>query len=502
MPMRASRITTEKSTPTCEGTDIRKLRYRKEVKSAMYNSEIQELLEKHYGSHKSSLTIGSSRKSKRTFYYAYNEEILSIRDALNGLPKNSISNLAALVQSFDEKECSQCACYSENDRGEWQLHFYKIQSVNYHKSVGNKVAATLILSKYPVVSLSENAPFFYGVFERHLPAFQNEKPVERVSYWVNKNIQSNIAFRGFAADFFSLVGEAEKKYILKDVGRTILHTGCFLPSVGPADLIAFHNPRELNRTFFRQEPRELGINLNLNKLDINTAWIIAMITPRVSPKEVSQLDPRIVGAALSKHILFEGLSNSNDSIIEFCANYIANRINDLQPNHSFVGIRICAWDYVRMALELQVPIRLYFSSYGELVRQHDRLAEKLNRKQLEQEASIPLLRTPSVFDALEQGLSLLDPSIQRIRDLDRLMEEGATQNNCVVSYRDRIRKDIIAIFSWDHYENRYTIEFSLDDKGRYVLAQIKGKDNQEAPRAVVKDLLQMLERMNYPDRQV
>ena len=51
----------------------------------------------------------------------------------------------------------QCACITEYDSESWNISFYEIIGIRYHRSFGGHIAASVILGKKPVVSLSSDA---------------------------------------------------------------------------------------------------------------------------------------------------------------------------------------------------------------------------------------------------------------------------------------------------------------------------------------------------------
>ena len=127
----------------------------------MYNDLIKDLLKKHFGEPRSSLTIGALGETdgKMYFYSLEKEkEIIAIRDFL-GMNQlvDGIEKLPELRQSIpdkgeDEPEIPQCVCFRESE-GNWYAYFHKITGVHYHRTYGNKVAATLQIDHFPSAML-------------------------------------------------------------------------------------------------------------------------------------------------------------------------------------------------------------------------------------------------------------------------------------------------------------------------------------------------------------
>ncbi len=459
----------------------------------MYNEEVKVLLETHFGPPQRSRTIGGPARSKTNSLYYYDldfEKILPIRAFLETHSKK-VGELGELTLLFDKKkEREFCARYSEDESG-WRIELYLIRGISYHKSYGGHIGASLILSRYPLLTLAETAPLLFGYWTSFLIA---DRPTNRFSYHVNVSLSQSSAFREFTASFFSLVGEKERQYILKDLGRAIKQFGCFLPPVELPDLLAFHNPADLVRHYM---PADTNLKLNYNKLDLNSAFIISMLAPVVRADDLRRLDPSVSAAAISKRIIYDKF-DSEDSVIEFIASYYSIREQSVAPSNC-QAMKAFAWEYARLALETDTPVRLDFSC-NRLLKEHDRLAEKSRSEAEERERHLPLVAVPSVYDALEEGLLAADPAFERIRDTQRLAEEGESQHNCVFSYRKSIRSDKTAIFHWDHEGGSYTLEFSIENNGPYVLRQIKDRYNEEADSLTKRTVKQILDLINLQRR--
>lgn len=177
----------------------------------MYNNLVKELLKKHFGESRSSLAIGDdSEPEGRIYFYSLDKEkeIAAIRDLL-GMRHlvDGIDKLPELKQSIPDKgdddiERPQCVCFREGD-GHWSAYFHWITGVHYHRTYGNKVAATLQIDEQPFVMLSDCDDEFFGFWRkirtRKRVPYNNR---EGLSYWMNKALKTNERFRSFAVDYF------------------------------------------------------------------------------------------------------------------------------------------------------------------------------------------------------------------------------------------------------------------------------------------------------------
>lgn len=451
----------------------------------MYNDEIKDLLEKHYGAPKRTLIIEGDCniiRGKRIYYYTfpYTEKTLIIRDALNEtLTQGEDSSFVEVTQMYSgatnttREKLNQCACYREYD-GDWIIEFYEIVGVRYHRSFGKRIAASLILGKYPVVSLSSSEPqSFYGFWARTILQRINAKrqTTEGLSYWVNKNLFYNITFRHFAMDFFILMGNHSKTYILKDIGRTIMKYGFFLPSIRFEEIKSYHTPKEFISAIM---PTADHIGINLNTLDLNMAYVIGTIASVVNRhdwKYLKNLSSDVISTSFSLNMIFDGV-RIEDIISGYYQHKLRNETYYYETVHEY------ARDYGRMCIESSVPIRLGYSYQG-LVSAHDELSRLITRRSREQDLILPLITTPSKFDFLEEQLNRFFPGeFERIRDTKRLLEEGEDQHNCVYSRRYLVRCDRAAIFHWDYAGESCTIQFAMDHQGEYYVEEIKAKYNE------------------------
>ncbi len=469
----------------------------------MYNDDIKKLLEKHFGKPQNTLTIDSGLKRDGCIYYFSlpdNDKVLQIRDILNqGLGRNNDAVATELRQIYQnnsdakKESAPQCACYTEYE-GKWRVRIYRINGVRYHRSLGRRIAASIILSKEPVVSLydSDFETSFFG-FWSHYVFRENAKRqlTEGMSYWINKNLLYNQCFRGFAAELLSLVGEQSKNYIFKDIGRTIKKYGVFLPTVAFERIIKLHTPKEFALLTIPDAKR---INVNLNTIDLNKAHVLSKIVPFIRESDWKYLrtfPSEIVSNIVTLNALFEGIKTE-----DIVAEYYKCMVEDEGEWYS-QSVKDYARDYGRMCLELNIPISLRHS-YKGLIQAHNELSKLINRKANEKEFDIPLVAIPSRFDVLEKNLELLYPAeFERIRDARRLLREGEEQHNCVFSRKGIVRRDRAAIFHWDYAGDgkNYTVQFAADGQGEFFVEEIRAKYNEACTPIARAELREILSRV-------
>lgn len=447
------------------------------------NAIVKDLLEKHFGPPQKTLVIdGRSQRSSKLFFYTLQdkENVLSIRDALNdSLREEEINGFVEITRLYapqrkkPDLHANQCACFTEND-GEWMVDFYIIEGIRYHKSLGKRIAASLILSKHPFVCLSSrNSDSFYGFWGRQCYSRKEAKlqTGEGLSYWVNKNLYYNDGFRCFSIDFFSMMGMRSNNYILKDIGRAIQRHGFFLPPVSFEKVTRYHTPKEFVSAIM---PSAGLLGINLNTLDLNMAFFICellRVTSRQDWKYLKALSYEVVSRLFSLNVLFEG-AKAEDVVAAY---YQHSLVDEMDPE----DVGQYAKDYGRMCIELNRTVNLGYS-YRGLVRAHNELSRTINHQVLVQDLNTPLIAEPSRFDSLEEQLNNHFPGeFERIKDARRLLKEGEAQHNCVFSRRHLVRIDVASIFHWNYDGCSYTIQFGMDQFGSFRVEEIKGKYNAE-----------------------
>ena len=389
----------------------------------MNSACVKGILEKRFGMPKKTLTLnGKSKSNSCTYYYTLSNEpeILKTRDVLDaGLPKSEYGKMEQLTQMYPtpprgRNSDLQCACIAEYDSESWNISFYEIIGIRYHRSFGGHIAASVILGKKPVVSLSSDASpeTFYGFWGR--TCYQRKAQSMRgMSYWVNKNMYFNPSFRVFAVDFFFHEAVQTKHFILKDIARTIEKYGYLLLPLPFTEICKYHTPKDLMKSMM---PHLEELGKNLNSVDLNLAYVISVlsnVTSRRDLKYLKMFPEELVHNSFSLNALFEGLGSD-----EAVSGYYQYALRDEWFDDEEVAEY--AKDYGHMCIANGVEVRLGYSYQG-LVKAHDEVSKLDRTRSREHELESPLLSVPSRFDVLEQYFEDNYPGeFERIKDTRRL----------------------------------------------------------------------------------
>lgn len=137
-------------------------------------------------------------------------------------------------------------------------------------------------------------------------------------------------------------------------------------------------------------------------------------------------------------------------------------------------------DYIDMTFDShEENHHLNIKSMNRLIREHDELVQRIERKVYEEDIKSVKVKKNSVFNHL--ATMLPEDQFEWIRDGERLFKEGHEQHNCVISYASCITDDDSAIYSAIINGHRYTIEFVYHERFKtYEIAQMFLACNKEA----------------------
>lgn len=149
-------------------------------------------------------------------------------------------------------------------------------------------------------------------------------------------------------------------------------------------------------------------------------------------------------------------------------------------------------DYIDMMLNSHKENHhLNIKSMNRLIREHDELVQRIERKVYEEEIKNVKVNKNSVFNHL--ATMLPEDQFEWIQDGERLFREGCEQHNCVITYASYITEDNSAIYSAVINGHRYTIEFVYDEEFKtYEVAQMFLACNKEAYSEDVEYLDELL----------
>lgn len=137
-------------------------------------------------------------------------------------------------------------------------------------------------------------------------------------------------------------------------------------------------------------------------------------------------------------------------------------------------------DYIDMTFDShEENHHLNIKSMNRLIREHDELVQRIERKVYEEDIKNVKVKKNSVFNHL--ATMLPENQFEWIRDGERLFREGHEQHNCVISYASCITDDDSAVYSAVINSHRYTIEFVYNERFKtYEIAQMFLACNKEA----------------------
>lgn len=252
------------------------------------------------------------------------------------------------------------------------------------------------------------------------------------------------------------------------------------------DIFLFHNKKEY---FLSKYKTAQDLNIKWNKLNLNLSYMIMKSYPYVTEKSRNILiqirNPLIIRNM--KEIYNRKLK---DKIVNFLSGIIIYRISEFStqddyevietgvlPEEQGENMRLAATDYVDMCMQRKIKVRLDIKTEKHLNKLHD----AVNRADYDKETGKVEVPKKSRFYKLR---AILPEEFEWIKTRKRLIMETKIQHHCVWKYADNITNDKSAIYSYVDYDGRfsedgaskrYTIEFCMDEKGKYYVSQTQGR---------------------------
>ena len=151
-------------------------------------------------------------------------------------------------------------------------------------------------------------------------------------------------------------------------------------------------------------------------------------------------------------------------------------------------------DIFILAKETRTPIEINAKSLNGIIRYHDTLVEKLNKKNERQFAREIKIQydTNKIWLNIDKKLKESDLNIYVLNSPGLLKKEGIEMNHCVGSYIENVRRGISYIFHIDYDSKPYTCELKITKKGETIINQIKGAYNSTAPRSLKKEIMKLI----------
>lgn len=151
-------------------------------------------------------------------------------------------------------------------------------------------------------------------------------------------------------------------------------------------------------------------------------------------------------------------------------------------------------DIFRLSKETRTPIKINAKSLNGIIRYHNTLVEKLNRKnerQLAREIKIQY-DTNKIWIDIDKKLKESDLNIQVLNSPGLLKKEGIEMHHCVGSYIENVRRGTSYIFHIKYNNKPYTCELKVTTKGKIIINQIKGVYNSTAPRSLRNKIMKII----------
>lgn len=436
--------------------------------------DIYDVLSKHYERH-SSLFLTREAKNKEAFFYNFRcpQNAQQMIEAMNAMSQSSEMPVKSLEAKFYDKRISAYRCedylvkvseHKSPNSYYISISFYGITGVVVKKAYG-KYEAKLSYNPRHLLSIYVNCRTgdLYG---KGVNNSENLYPLSFSSY-VNKLLLHSKVFKNIFKDILVLCSNGQ--HIMKDIIRTIDEEGYVAMPITIFDIKKHRTKDEMIRSF-------TGVDLpvDFNKRSLNHGYLLAELSKEIPPEQVGymiQLDKDM--AVDTVRDIYKEVYPLEDFAREFIVRYYIEKLGLLNSREN----RLLIHDYIRLAKDHELPISINFKTANRLVREHNRLARLYNEKQMSAEQSQPLIAENTKFAELRQ---MLPDEFEWITTTKRLFEEGNTQDNCVFSYRDKIRKDRSTIYHWSNDGRDYTIEFGRSFDDRFKIEQMLQANNRRA----------------------
>lgn len=227
-------------------------------------------------------------------------------------------------------------------------------------------------------------------------------------------------------------------------------------------------------------------NRNMNKYSLEICSILLKGQSCFNDKEIAQILDKFQGLnCLDLRITASKYINKECAGIIILSSYYKYKLfgdtfdnNEvyLKQHDNYTIIE----DYIDMMFDShEENHHLNIKSMNRLIREHDELVQRIERKVYEEDIKSVKVKKNSVFNHL--ATMLPEEQFEWIRDGERLFKEGHEQHNCVISYASCITDDDSAIYSAVINGHRYTIEFVYNERFKtYEIAQMFLACNKEA----------------------
>lgn len=273
---------------------------------------------------------------------------------------------------------------------------------------------------------------------------------------------------------------ASKNYLFKDIYNEFLKT----PIIIPINLNSIWNYKD-KRSLISAHCKRAEVPKSINKYSLHFGYLLMKCSRYVEQSELQKLLVLKDSMDEFRH-MFRIKHQVEKMFILYYEKRLYPTVEALSEDDEISTMFIRDYVYMVMMSSLSQKFNLKIKSSKRIREEHDKISEILYRK-----------KTPKVVIPKNSRFKdlKLPSEFEHITTKRRLVKETAVQHHCVWSYANSINKDRCAIYSTVYEDSRYTLEFRKQRK-KYVLNQIKGYRNSEAPDKLIENVEKHLESIN------
>lgn len=315
--------------------------------------------------------------------------------------------------------------------------------------------------------------------------------------------ENNMPIGWFVREFYKYLSTIPELYLFKDFQRETDFLNDFSVYESKAinlsleDIFRYRTKDDWFHAHLAKKYQS-RFNRNMNKYSLEICSILLKGQSYFNDKEIVQildkfqdlncLDLRITASRYINKKCAEKIILSSYYKYKLFGDTFDNNEVYLKEHDNYTIIE----DYIDMMLNShEENHHLNIKSINRLIREHDELVQRIERKVYEEEIKNVKVKKNSIFNHL--ATMLPENQFEWIQDGERLFREGCEQHNCVITYASYITEDNSAIYSAVINSHRYTIEFVYDEEFKtYEVAQMFLACNKEAYSEDVEYLDELL----------
>lgn len=315
--------------------------------------------------------------------------------------------------------------------------------------------------------------------------------------------ENNTPIGWFVREFYKYLSTIPELYLFKDFQREVDFLNDFSVYESKAinlsleDIFRYRTKDDWFHARLAKKYQS-RFNRNMNKYSLEICSILLKGQSYFNDKEIVQildkfqdlncLDLRITASRYINKKYAEKIILSSYYKYKLFGDTFNNNEVYLKEHDNYTIIE----DYIDMMLNShEENHHLNIKSMNRLIREHDALVQRIERKVYEEEIKNVKVNKNSIFNHL--ATMLPEEQFEWIQDGERLFREGCEQHNCVITYASCITDDDSAIYSAVINGHRYTIEFIYNEEFKtYEVAQMFLACNKEAYSEDVEYLDELL----------